>query len=262
MGWQKRYHKRYLDYLESGKDYRFENKYDDPRFKKSNEGMIKFSRLINTIDGKEFSEYQLDLLQTMFPFVTKIMFDEHWTDYKSSIMKLYQITKADIEAHRIISATARREGKTTFYISFAIAGMLSVPTDHGLEFKISFPAHEQKTSRDTLALLKYRMRTLDEYATLTIEEDNADVFRFSRGDAAGYVEGHAWPGGSVSINHTFWLNRLNHKVIISLYRAASIVSIEMGSNFTNKSNMFCHVISPFFGESLTTRICLRFPESR
>lgn len=202
MGWKKRFHNKYIDYMSKDIDYITKNKHDDSGFKESNDGMVKFASLINTIGGIELSEYQLDILDVLMPYVVQKMYQKHWKEDKVAIMKLYGIKEEDIKAHKIASKTARREGKTTFYISLAISAMLSVPVSHGMKFRIALPAQRQETSRETLMKLKERLEVHPAFKdalsyNVTIGKWTADVVRLKCG--TGYAEAHAWPGGKVSL---------------------------------------------------------------
>jgi hypothetical protein len=198
MGWLDDYHERYIKYIKYGTDYRNDNKYNDPMFYESNMAMVRFCSIINTIGGIELSEYQLDVLKVMLPYIVQTMYNKFWSGFNAAIMKLYGIDKKDIEAHRIVSSTARREGKTTVYISMAISAMLTIPTNHGFEFRIAMPAHKEKTSRETLKKLKDRIFGRDDFKKFVVETNNEDILKIREPGKRGFVEVHAFPGGKVS----------------------------------------------------------------
>ncbi len=199
--WKAKYHERFKTYVETGKTYRTLNKHDDPQFDQNNKAMLHMAKLLNNVGGIEFSEYQLDLTSTILPFTTKQMYDKWWIMYKTSIMKLYKIPKQTLQPHQIISTTARREGKTSFYRNLAIAIALACPTEHGLELRIALPAHREKTSRESMFKLKQALFNVPGFLDpnqYIILEENVDVIRFRRPNSKGFVEIRAFAGDNVS----------------------------------------------------------------
>lgn len=196
--WKKKYHTGLLSFVESGKPYQTINKYDDPQFEKNNKSMLKYAKLLNNVGGIEFSEYQLDLTNGVIPFITKQMYDEYWLIHKPTIMKLFSTPLHIIKRHQILSTTARREGKTSFYRNQIIAIVLSCLVDHGMELRIAIPAHREKTSREAMFKLKQALFQVPEFSEFIIEEENVDVLRFRRPNSAGFIEIHAFAGDEVS----------------------------------------------------------------
>ena len=228
MGWQSRFHKKYLDYYETTTDYRPKNKYDDEIFSTNNDAIVKFSQIVNTIGGIEFTEYQLELLEEIFPYLVPMFYHKHWSTFGQAIRKMYKIGENDIAAKRIVSGTARREGKTTFYISIAASLILTMPTGHGWEYKIAMPAQRLSTAMETLRILASRLEQhpmfVDgvESGRIQILKQTTEVLVIVNESGSGLCEIHAFPDGDVSIGK--WDMENSGKPIINFLLIIDLIS--------------------------------------
>lgn len=198
---KKLFHKRYYDYMTKGKSYNVRNPHDDHIFTKHNDSIIEFCKEVNNIGNRELSEFQLDIIKTFYPYVVQKFFKDQWSKHKDSIVDLYGFTSEDIYARKLLSYTARREGKTTVYVHICVAALLTFPLINGVCLNIALPAQKQLTSRETLEKIKTDLMMHPNFDKNGVLINNADVFRYRpKGCIKGYVECHAFPGGKVSIS--------------------------------------------------------------
>ncbi len=203
--WKTRYHNKYLNFVKRGKSYQTLNVNDDPKFAKSNMALLRGAKMLNQIGGIEFSEYQLDLAKIALPYMVKQFYDDHWDKFKQSIMKMHAIDPKSIEKHQIISETARREGKSTFYRHIVIALALNTPIEHNFPFCIALAAHREDTIIDSMKLIKRDLKAMPEWIAavergdIVVLIDSEKCLRFKTRNGLGYVEIQCFAGEDVSL---------------------------------------------------------------
>jgi hypothetical protein len=204
-GWKKKYHERYLKHIKSGFDYRPENKYNDKTLVKSNHAMLKFGRLFNYIpwEGEyvEANEYQLDLLDLLFPYIIEIIYNKKWKENMQAVMNLYNITKDDIYAHIITSSSERRNGKSMFLMMVTVAIICSVPLDHNFDCLILFPAQSEDIAVENVKRVYNCLVAMPEYENFNRSFKHHDEFEIRPKNSNGSIRVKGIPQGNVSINH-------------------------------------------------------------
>lgn len=169
--------------MRDGTSYIPESSKDDPKFNNGNKAVLKFSRMINTIGGIEFSEFQLDILVRVFPYIIPIFFHKHWASKKSAIMELYEIKEIEISGRKIICISSRRAGKTTFNIALFICIMICAPFDDDkFHLRLSVPAQCLEVSRKILKLLVRRFKSTPDFENgyVKLDIENADTFKIHK----------------------------------------------------------------------------------
>lgn len=195
----KLYHYRYKKFVDEGCSYKIKNLKNDSKFKKQTTALLEFCSVVKAISGRELCDFQLDIIRYFLPYVVQQYYFEFWTLHKNTICSLYGFTHEDIFARRLISATARREGKTTIYIHICVAILLTFPVYYGCKLRISLPAHKQDTSRETLNKIKQDLLNHELFNPAYVTINHVDVFRYEpNGKGNGFIELKAFATGNVS----------------------------------------------------------------
>lgn len=199
--WVSKYIKTYKSFLEEDYDYRPMNKNDHQMFKECNESMIIFAKNLNTVRKIEFTDFQLDVAEQLLPFHIPTIYNKFWKDYHQSILRVFGITAKDIEKHKILCKTARREGKTTHNVSTIVSLTMALRVEHGLDFKIAIPAQKLETSIMILGLIKKGLFDHVDFKSglsngWKIIKNTNEVLIIKKG--IGTIEIRAFPDGEVS----------------------------------------------------------------
>jgi hypothetical protein len=161
--WQTKMRDKYEEYFYFGTDYRPLASQDDEKFKPYDDMAMRFGRMINTINGRVFSEFQLEILENILPYLILQIYKPLINKFRVAILERYGIKSQDVHANRIVSGGSRRGGKTTVYISVIVSLALSLLIDGNDEFNIYLVSVKEESALSILTDIKRGMENCEFY---------------------------------------------------------------------------------------------------
>jgi hypothetical protein len=162
------YGKRYVDYIESKKNYSKESETvtrAKREFGVCIENVLIYARIFNSIPNVEMNEYQCWLTRNFLPYAIRAIFRKYWGRYSGMILELFKLSPEDVTAYIVASITTRQQGKTFWMTLNTIALMLTAGAVGPDRFDQGFVANRKAICTETIGNLKAMLEQVPYFQT-------------------------------------------------------------------------------------------------